>query len=62
MRKFVDTVDEALPALGGHPSGRQEIVDGALEMAERLVHTQYDFLRHVVQNAGAALSGQGHAK
>ncbi len=60
VRNFVDTVDEALPALGGHPSRRQEIVDAALEMAERLVHTQYDFLRHVVQNAGKALSSQGH--
>ena len=62
VRKFVVTVDEALPALGGHPSRRQEIVDAALEMAERLVHTQYDFLRHVVQNAGKGLSSQGHDK
>ena len=62
VRKFVVTVDEALPALGGHPSRRQEIVDAALEMAERLVHTQYDFLRHVVQNAGKGLSSQRHDK
>ena len=62
VRKFVDTVDEALPALGGHPSRRQEIVDAALEMSERLVHTQYDFLRDAVQNAGKALSSQGHDK
>jgi hypothetical protein len=52
VRKFVDTVDKALPALGGHPSRRQEIVDAALEMAERLVHTQYDFLRHWSRTPG----------
>ncbi|MGA2163667.1 MAG: hypothetical protein ABSH36_04285 [Solirubrobacteraceae bacterium] len=56
VRKFVDTVDEKLPALGERPSRRQEIVDAAMEMADRLVHTQYDFLRNVVQSAGKALS------
>ena len=57
VHKFVDTVDEKLPALGDeHPSRRQEVVDAALEMADGLVHTQYDFLRNVVQSAGKALS------
>ncbi len=57
VQKFVDTVDEKLPALGdGHPSRRQEIVDAALEMSDRLVRTQYDFLRKVVDSAGKALS------
>jgi hypothetical protein len=56
VRKFVDTVDEKLPALGERPSRRQEIVDAAMEMADKLVHTQYDFLRNVVQGAGKALS------
>ncbi len=56
VRKFVNTVDEKLPALGERPSKRQEIVDAAMEMADRLVHTQYDFLRSVVQSAGTALS------
>ncbi|HME02608.1 MAG TPA: hypothetical protein VKG38_06195 [Solirubrobacteraceae bacterium] len=56
VRKFVDTVDEKLPARGERPSGRQEVIDAAMEMADRLVHTQYDFLRNVVQSAGKALS------
>ena len=56
VRKFVDTVDEKLPAVGERPSRRQDIVDAAMEMADRLVHTQYDFLRNVVQSAGKALS------
>jgi len=55
VRRFVDTVDDALPALGDRPSRRQEIVDAALEMADRLVHTQYDFLHKVVHSAGKAL-------
>ena len=55
VRKFVDKVDETFPALGERPSKRQEIVDSAMEMADRLVHTQYDFLRDVVQSAGKTL-------
>jgi len=56
VRKFVDTVDEALPAHGERPSRRQEIIDSAMEMADRLVHTQYDFIRKVMDNAGKSLS------
>jgi len=54
VRKFVDTVDHTLPALphGEGPSKRQEIVDSALEMAERLVQAQCDFLRKAVRSAG----------
>ena len=62
VRKFVDTVDEALPAIGERPSRRQEIVDAAMDMADRLVHTQYDFLRRVVQSAGKTLSREDEAK
>jgi hypothetical protein len=56
VQKFVDTVDRTLPPRGEGPSRQQEIVDSALEMADRLVHTQYDFLRKVVQSAGKSLS------
>jgi hypothetical protein len=56
VRKFVDTVDEALPATGDRPSKREDVIDAAMEMAERLVHTQYDFLRKVVHGAGKALT------
>jgi len=62
VRKFVDTVDEALPALGERPSRRQEIIDSALEMADRMVHTQYDFLRNVVKSAGESVSREGRGK
>jgi len=56
VRTFVDTVDEALPALGGHPSRREAIIDAALEMADRLVTTQYEFLRSVVRSADRSLT------
>jgi hypothetical protein len=45
VRKFIDTVDDALPRHGEGPNRRHEIVDSAMEMADRLVHTQYDFIR-----------------
>ena len=53
VRTFVDTVDEALPAIGERPSRRQEIIDAAMDMSDRLVHTQYEFIRRVVKSAGA---------
>ena len=63
VREFVDTVDDRLPALGAeHPSKRQDIIDAALDMADRLVRTQYDFLRRVVDGAGKALTGTNDKK
>ena len=58
VRKFVDTVEDTLPALphGEGPSKRQEIVDSALEMADRLVHAQYDFIHKVIDSAGKSLT------
>ena len=62
VQKFIDTVDRTLPPRGEGPSRRQEIVDSALEMTDRLVHTQYDFLRKVVQSAGKSLGESGRKK
>ncbi len=63
VRKFVDTVDERLPSLGDeHPSRRQDIIDAALQMADELVHTEYDFLSKVARSAGKALGRVDHAK
>ena len=58
VRNFIDTVDHALPALphGDGPTKRQEIVDSALEMADRLVHAQYDFIHKVIDSAGKSLT------
>jgi hypothetical protein len=54
VRKFVATVDEALPE-AVHPL-RQTVVDSALELADQLVTTQYEFLRSVVRSAERALN------
>jgi hypothetical protein len=62
VRRFMDSTDSALPSLGGGPSRPHEIVDSALEMSERLVEVQYDFLRGVVHSAGEALSGSNATK
>jgi hypothetical protein len=62
VRKFIDTVDQALPALGDGPSRRQEVIDAAMEMADRLVHTQYDFMRKIVDSAGKSLKASDGKK
>jgi hypothetical protein len=62
VRKFVDTVDQALPPRGETPSRRQDVIDSAMEMADRLVHVQYDFIRKVVANAGKSLGGSDDGK
>jgi hypothetical protein len=59
VRTFVDTVDEALPTLGAHPSHRETVIDAALDMADKLVTTQYQFLRSVVRSADRSLRLSG---
>jgi hypothetical protein len=56
VRSFLATVDEALPPHGDGSSRREQITDSALEMAQRLVHTQAEFLRRVVDSAGKSVS------
>jgi hypothetical protein len=62
VRKFVDTVDEALPAIGDRPSRRETLIDAALDMADKLVTTQYDFLRSIMRSADRSLSKPGVTK
>lgn len=62
VRRFVDTVDKVLPAHGEGLTRHQEIVDSAMEIADRLVHTQYDLIRRVIDRAGKSLSGSDGAK
>ncbi len=61
VRKFLDSVDET-QVHGDDPSKRQEVINSTLEMADRLVHTRYDFLRNVVDTAGKALGASDQAK
>ena len=63
VRKFVGTVEESLPGHGDdHPSRRETIVDAALDMADKLVKTQYEFIRSVVGSAGETLKKQDGEK
>jgi hypothetical protein len=62
VRKFMDSVDRALPPHGEGPSKRQEIIDSALEMSQGLVKTQYALLRNTVHSAGEALGASGKKK
>ena len=54
VRKFFGTVDEALPEHGEAARG-QGTVDSALQMADRLVHINYDFIRKVIDRARKSL-------
>jgi hypothetical protein len=56
VRGFVGSVDKTL-AGSASPSQVQEIVDSALKMADKLVETQYDFLKKVVHSAGESVAG-----
>lgn len=60
VRKFIDTVEKT--QTGEDPSKEQEVIDAALEMADRLVKTEYDFLRTIVQSAGKSLGASKEAK
>lgn len=62
VRKFVDAVDEVIPAIGDRPSRRETVINAALEMADTLVTTQYDFLRSAVRSAVRSLSNAGAPK
>jgi hypothetical protein len=62
VRRFMESVDDALPPHGENPSRRQEVIDSALEMSQKLVKTQYDFLTNVVHSAGEALGASGKKK
>ncbi len=62
VRKFMDSADNALPSLSDGSSRPQEIIDSALEMSERLVQVQYDFVRNVVHSVGESLGASRDKK
>ncbi len=62
VRKFMASADQALPSRADGPSRRQEIIDSALEMTERLGKAQHDFVRNVVHSAGETLGGSNGSK
>lgn len=51
VRKFADTVDRVVPLDGVGLPKRRELMSAALEMTERLIQSEYDFVRSLVQSA-----------
>jgi hypothetical protein len=58
VRSFVGSVDTTL-AGSASPSQVEKIVDSALKMADKLVETQYEFLKKVVHSAGESVESGG---
>ena len=55
--QFVITMEEALPTeVAGTTDVAKKITESGLEMVDRLVHTEYVLLRHVVDSAAIWLS------
>ena len=54
VRSFAKSVDKTLEGRAS-PSESEQIVESALKMADKLVETQYSFLRKVVESAGKSL-------
>ena len=61
VRKFVDTLEEAIPAVVD-PAVRKQVVDAALDLADQLVTTQTDFVRGVARTTSEALTLGRHTK
>jgi uncharacterized protein YegP (UPF0339 family) len=55
IRKFAKNVDEAMPSLGDGPSRGESVIDAALDLADKFVATQYEFLRSAMQSTDRAL-------
>ena len=63
VRQFLITVEEALPQeVAGTSEAAKKITVSGLEMADRLVHTEYDLLRNVIGSAAKSLSSRDGAK
>ncbi len=60
--RFLVTIEEALPQEVACTSDvAKKITESGLEMADRLVHTEYDFLRNVIASSAKSLSSRDGA-
>jgi hypothetical protein len=63
LGRFVITLEEALPQeVEGASKVAKTVTESGLEMADRLVRTQYDVLRRVIGSTGKSLSRRNGAK
>jgi hypothetical protein len=57
VARFLTTLQEALPqGIERTSEVGKKITESALEMAQQLIHTQSDFLRKAIDNAGNSLT------
>ena len=60
---FLVTVEEALPQeVAGTAEVAKNVTESGLQMADRLIHTQYAFLRKGIDSTAKALSSRDEAK
>jgi len=63
LGRFVITIEEALPQeVAGTSEVAKKVTESGLELADRLVHTQYDILRDVIASVAKSLSSGNGAK
>jgi hypothetical protein len=56
LGQFVISIEEALPQeVAGTSDVAKKITESGLQMADRLVHTQHDFLRNVIDSTAKSL-------
>jgi len=61
--QFMISVEEAWPLeVAGTTDVAKKITESGLEMTDRLVHTEYDFLRKVVDSTAKSLGAGNGAK
>jgi hypothetical protein len=57
VRTFVEKVNEVVPTSEASTK-RQEIIDSAFHMTDRLVAAQYEFIQNVVRASSKSLSSK----
>jgi hypothetical protein len=58
--QFLLSVEEALPQeVAGTSEVARKITESGLEMVDRLVHTEFDFLRDVVDSTAKSIGREG---
>lgn len=62
VRKFVETMDKTIPEVVASPEQRQTVIDAALDMADKLVTAQYNFLSSIVRNVEGSVAKTERAK
>jgi hypothetical protein len=61
--QFVIAVEEALPQeVAGTSEVAKKVTESGLQMADRLIHTQYEFLRKVIDSTAKSLRSRDGAK